>query len=62
MIRARVRIGLCPGDAGDLISRSVVEEGADLGWRGDVIITPIRDYVRASQSVTLRWKITNEHA
>lgn len=57
-----MRIGLCPGDAGDLISRSVVEEGADLGWRGDVIITPIRDYVRASQSVTLRWKITNEHA
>ncbi len=67
-------INLRHNDAGDLISCSAIEEqqnGAensateDLVWdceNSDVIITLTRKYLRPSQSVTLRWKVTREHS
>ncbi|WP_327097054.1 hypothetical protein OIE68_45555 [Nocardia vinacea] len=67
-------INLRHAEAGDLISCSATEEhqnGAEhstadgLIWDCEdngVIATLTRQYLRPSQTVTLRWKVTREHS
>ncbi len=69
----RLTINLRHANAGDVLSCSAVEEHPDgaensatehLTWDyegEDVIVTLVREYLRPSQSVTLRWEVAREN-